>query len=368
MVDGYCDPAFTPVRDAFAAGFAAGEDRGAAVSVQVDGRTVVDLWGGSWQRDTVVNLFSVTKGVLAVCAHQLIERGQLDPDAPVIDYWPEFAAAGKSAITVADLLAHRAGLPALRETQPAGALFDWTRMTTALAAETPWWPPGEQHGYHVVTWGWLVGEVLRRASGRTPRELVADLGLDLHLGLPAEQAHRAASTVAAPFTPPAAGAPGSELLAAMGAPGSMAAQAFVNPPDLLTPDLVSDPRWRAAEIPAANGHGNARAVAELYGGLVRTQAPLLGSLAGATEERSAGRDAVLCGHTRFSLGFMLPGELRPFSPGPRAFGHPGAGGALGFADPDARLGFGFTPDRTITTLHGADPRWQRLVPAVYSCL
>ncbi|MCO1580998.1 beta-lactamase family protein [Crossiella sp. SN42] len=357
-VNGHCDPAFAAVREAFAAGFAAGEDSGAAVSVRVAGRTVVDLWGGPWQRATVVNLFSVTKGVLAVCAHRLIERGQLDPEAPVTRYWPEFTAPA----TVADLLAHRAGLPALRAAQPPGALFDWAHLTAALAAEQPWWEPGTAHGYHPVTWGWLVGEVLRRVSGRTPRELVAQLGLDLHIGLPLAQAHRAAPITAAPLVPPGPGRPGRELLAALGDRTSMAALAFVNPPDLLTPDLVADPRWRQAEIPAANGHGNARALAELYGALACQDLP------GAVEERSAGRDAVLLGHTRFSLGFMLPGELRPFSPGPRAFGHPGAGGALGFADPDARLGFGFTPSRTITTLHGADPRWQRLVPAVYSCL
>ncbi|MBP2474292.1 CubicO group peptidase (beta-lactamase class C family) [Crossiella equi] len=360
-LDGQCDPAFAQVREAFAEGLTNGEDLGAAVSVRVGGRTVVDLWGGGWRPDTVVNLFSATKGVLAACAHRLVRAGQLDPEAPVARYWPEFAARDKGGTTVAQLLAHQAGLPALRVRQPPGSLYDWAHMTAVLAAEQPWWRTTGQHGYHGVTWGWLAGELLRRVSGRTPRELVAALGLDLHVGLPAEHLHRVVRITSAPVGHPAPGEPGHEFFAAMVRAGSMTHLAFLNPPDLLTPEVMNSPAWRAAEIPAANGHGNARALAELYAGLARPGGP-------RPVARADGHDEVLLGHTRFGEGFMLPGEIRPFSPNPEAFGHPGAGGALGFADPAAELGFGFTPDRTIATPHGPDPRWRRIVPAVYACL
>ncbi|WP_061293901.1 serine hydrolase domain-containing protein [Herbidospora cretacea] len=314
---------------------------GAALAVYRDGRLVVDEWAGDWSRDDVVNVFSAGKGVVAALAH----RHLADLDRPVRDWWPEFTAD----CTVADLLSHRAGLPAVRRALPDGALFDWTAMTTALAAEQPWWPPGERHGYHAVTFGWLVGEVLRRATGRTVRQLVQDLGIDgLSVGLPE-------GTPVRDVLPPEAHGPLPQMSTA-----EITVKAFANPAEQLTPGLPNTPRWRAAEIPAANVHAHARALAALYADLLTRP-----DLARMIEPRSEGHDEVLGSETRFGLGFMLSNPTRPFSPNPRAFGHSGSGGALAFADPDEGFAFAFTPSRTLLTPAGPDPRWPALVEALY---
>ncbi len=374
----WCDPAFAPVADAFRE--TGGGEGGAALAVYAGGRMVVDLWQGTadpdgvrrWERDTVVNVFSVSKGVLATLAHLYVQRGLLDLDAPVARYWPGFA----TATTIADLLAHRSGLPAVRRELPRGSLFDWDAMTAALAAESAWWTPGERHGYHAVTFGWLVGEVLRRVGGRPLRDLVRDeLGVpDLWIGLPASEAGRAAY-----LAPPEAGpdAALSSLTDAMSAPGSITMTAFCNPAEQLTPGLANTERWRAAEIPASNGHATARALATLYGRLVscrRRAAGRAGALLGpdvlgrAVAPRSEGRDEVLLAQTRFALGYMLPCEIRPFAPNPRAFGHSGSGGALAFADPDAGVALAYTPSRLVVSAAGPDPRWNPMVAALYACL
>ncbi|MEU5691751.1 serine hydrolase domain-containing protein [Actinosynnema sp. NPDC020468] len=343
-----CDPAFRGVVDAFRDGVGAG---GAALCVRVDGRVVVDVWHGTrdadqvepWLPDTAVNVFSVTKGVLATVAHRLVATGALDLDAPVARYWPEFRAE----VTVAQLLDHQAGLPAVRAPLPVGSHYDWDAMTTALAAEEPWWEPGTRHGYHALTFGWLVGEVLRRVTGSRVRDLVAPLGVTIGWPGPGDPAD-----VLAP-EPVASALPPSEIVL----------KAFANPLDLGAPD-VNGARWRQAEIPAANGHATARALAALYGRI----GELLPAdvLDRAAAPHSDGVDEVLGGRTRFGLGYMLPNELRPYSPNPRAFGHTGAGGALAFADPDRGIAFGYTPNRLVVTPAGADPRWLSVVGAVYS--
>ncbi|MBP2336672.1 CubicO group peptidase (beta-lactamase class C family) [Saccharothrix coeruleofusca] len=349
-----CDPAFRPVVEAFREGIGAG---GAALAITAGGRIVVDVWHGTrdeagtlpWERDTVVNVFSVSKSLVTTLAHVLVRRGLLDLDAPVSAYWPAF----RTRTTVADLLAHRAGLPALRDPMPEGSAYDWDAMTAALAAEPPWWEPGTRHGYHAVTFGWLVGEVLRRATGTSVRDLVtAELGPDLHIGLPAHAERRAASVL-----PPE----GSAGVAP--APGPVALRAFTNPADLLVPGAINTPAARRAQIPAVNGHATARALAALHGGL----ADLLGSdvLARATAPRSDGPDEVLGGRTRFGLGYMLPNEVRPFAPNPRAFGHTGAGGSLAFADPDLGIGLGYVTNRVLISPAGPDPRWTPLLEALY---
>ncbi|AUX26401.1 EstA family serine hydrolase [Sorangium cellulosum] len=387
VIHGSCDPAFAPVRAAFASNFERFPELGAAVSVAVRGRVVVDLWAGfrdaartaPWGGDTIVNVFSATKGAVALCAHALAERGALDLDAPVAASWSEFGAADKGAIRVRQLLDHSAGLPAIRAELPPGALYDFGAVTSALAAEAPFWAPGARHGYHAVTFGFLVGEVIRRASGRRVgaflREAIAGpLGLDVHVGVGAEHDGRIAEvppTIAGP------GGVGGAFGAALRDPMSLTSLAFTRPRELVTPGLVNTERCRRAEIPAVNGHANARALARLYGALANG-----GALAGpagarvlspeaveaALAERSRGLDAVLLAESRFSLGFMLPSALRPFGRGARTFGHPGAGGALGFADPDAALGFGYTPNQTIASGEGGDPRWPALLDAVYACL
>ena len=213
-IEGFCDPRFQGVRDAFAENFERRNEYGAAVSVYLEGIPVVDLWGGHadrersrpWTRDTIANLFSTTKGLSAICAHRLVDQGLLDLDSPVALYWPEFAQAGKDHIRVRQLLNHRAGLPAIHRPLPDAAMFDWSAMTTALAAEEPWWIPGTRHGYHAITYGWLVGEVVRRVTGKTlgryfHDEIAAPLGLDLHIGLDAKEDSRCASMIQSPRPP-----------------------------------------------------------------------------------------------------------------------------------------------------------------------
>jgi CubicO group peptidase (beta-lactamase class C family) len=366
-IHGECAPRFEAVREAFARGFEKGTELGAAACFTLDGETVVDLWGGhvdrarsrEWERDTLVNVYSTTKGMTAICALQLVERGELDLEAPVADYWPEFAAAGKAEIPVRWLLTHQAGVPALREPLPAEALYDWERMTSALAAQQPWWKPGTRHGYHALTYGHLVGELIRRISGKSVgswfREHVAEpLEADFHIGLGPEHETRT-SDIHGGMRPAAQVArdlrgPIGDFLRDMGDPATLTGAVFGNPS--LSDLSVNSRAWRAAEIPAANGHGTARSLARIYGALARggelDGVPILepATLEAATQEQVFGPDVVLGGMPmRFGLGFMLRHDLMPLSPNPRAFGHPGAGGSIGMADPDARVGFGFTPNR-----------------------
>lgn len=340
-VGGVCDARFRQVREAFAENFARGGEVGAAVAVTVNGRLVVDLWAGHadaartrlWARNTIVNVASATKGPTAICAHHLADRGRLDLDAPVASYWPEFAQAGKAAIPVHLLLSHRAGLPAIKTPLPTGALYDWGTMTRALAAQTPWWEPGTRHGYHAFTFGWLVGEVVRRITG-TPLgaywrdEVAQPLGLDCHIGLAAEHDARVAEFI--PVPPPPTGAPDfeEELLKSA---GPMVAKALNNPPKTVAD--MNTRSWRAAEIPAGNAHTNARALARLYGALacggevdsVQVLSP--DGIERARAEQASGPDAVLFGlPTRFGLGFSLPPEGAGFgSSSGSASGCPGAG-------------------------------------------
>jgi CubicO group peptidase (beta-lactamase class C family) len=384
-IEGLCDVRFGAVRDAFAEGFARGEEVGAAVSVVVDGRSVVDLWAGHadqarsrpWTRDTLVNVYSTTKGMAALCLLQLVEQGKVDLDAPVARYWPGFEAEGKGEIPVRWLLSHRAGLPAVRQLLPNAALYDWDAMVGALAAEAPWWKPGERHGYHAVTFGWLVGEVVRRVTGRSVgayfREAVAGpLGADFHIGLP-EAEHGRAGEMSAMAPPPPDSVGPNLVQALLTEPEGMLARSFMNPPSMaLGPNHAA---WRSAEIPGANGHAGARGIARIYGALARggeqdgvhVLAPE--TIARACEEQSAGSDAVLQLSTRIGLGFMLPQAARDarYGPSERAFGHPGAGGSVGFADPGAKLGFGYAMNKMGPSIL-LDARPLALIDAVYTSL
>jgi CubicO group peptidase (beta-lactamase class C family) len=384
-VHGECDRRFTRVREVFEEGFRSRNEVGAAVAVTLDGAPVIDLWAGyadpartrPWQHDTIANIYSCTKGMTALCAHQLVERGHLDLDAPVARYWPEFAQAEKERVPVRWLLSHRAAVPAVRELLPPEALYDWDAMCTALAAQRPWWPPGTKHGYHGVTFGWLVGEVVRRISGRSlgtyfRDEIAQPLGLDLHIGLPDREHHRCADLSDIPIDEIDA-----ETLSLaqviLSDPDSMAARAFVNPPSLaLGPNT---PEWRRAEIPGANGHGAARDLARVYGALARggsvggVHVLTPESIAHCAAEQSFGPDLILQVSTRFGLGFMLPQD-RPdarFGPSQHAFGHPGAGGSVGFADPEHRVGFGYVMNRMGPHIL-LDPRAVALIEATYGCL
>lgn len=381
-IHGECAPRFARVREVFAEGFRSRNEVGAAVAVVHDGQTVVDLWAGHadqaktrpWQRDTIANIYSCTKAMVALCAHQLVERGRLDLDAPVARYWPEFAQAEKERIPVRWLLSHRAGLPAVKELLPPEALYDWTAMCAALAAQAPWWEPGTRHGYHAVTFGWLVGEVVRRVDGRGigtyfRDEIARPLGLDLHIGLDDAEHHRVGELSEIPtdqIDPETLGL--AQVI--LSDPESMAARAFVNPPSLALG--VNNPEWRRAEIPGANGHGTARDLARVYGALARggdldgVHVLDLAAIARLATEQSVGPDLILQIPTRFGLGVMLPQD-RPdarFGISPRAFGHPGAGGSVGFADPDHRIGFGYVVNRLGPHIL-LDPRAVALSEAVY---
>jgi CubicO group peptidase (beta-lactamase class C family) len=379
-IDGTCDSRFRGVQDAFAENFSRHGEVGAGVAVTVDGKPVVDVWAGHadaartrlWMRDTIVNVASTTKGLTAICAHRLVDRGLLDLEAPVASYWPEFAQAGKAAIPVHFLLSHRAGLPAIDTPLPTEAFYDWDQMTRALAAQEPWWKPGTQHGYHAFTFGWLVGEVVRRITGKSLgtywREEVADpLGLDCHIGLSSEHDARVAE-----FIPIPPGLPDLEQEFAKNA-GPMVQKALNNPPKTVAD--MNTLAWRRAEIPAGNAHTNARALARVYGALacegdldgVQVLSPE--SIARARTEQASGPDAVLFGlPSRFGLGFFLPLEgMASWSPSASAFGHPGAGGSLGFADPEARVGFGYVMNQMQAGMP-PDPRALRLVDALYASL
>jgi CubicO group peptidase (beta-lactamase class C family) len=382
-IEGTCDPKFSRVKDAFAENFASRNELGASTAVVLDGKTVVELWGGhadkektrDWQRDTLVNLYSTTKGITAICAHRLVDKGLLDLDAPVTRYWPEFAQGGKEKIPVRYLLSHRAGLPAVAKTLDDDAIYNWTTMANALAAQEPWWEPGAKHGYHALTFGWLVGEVIRRITGKTPGvylrdEIANPLKLDLHIGLDAKNDSRVSDLLPAP--PPGPGEPNLFADVAKN-PESMLAKTFMNPPVLSKPGVANSRAWRGAEVPAANGHGTALSLARIYGALARggdldgVHLMSKDAIARCSVEQSLGADAVLVLSTRFSLGFMMSQPGASLGPNPKAFGHPGAGGSLGFADPEAKIGFGYAMNRMQAGLL-IDARPTAIIEAVYASL
>src|SRR5215475_8829410 len=355
-IRGRCDPRFERVREAFAREFAAGNEIGAAVCVTLEGEAVVDLWGGHqdaertrpWQRDTLANVYSTTKGVTALALHRLVDEGSVDLDAPVATYWPEFARAGKQRIPVRQLLSHEAGLAAVRRPLPAGAIYDWSAMVEALAEQEPWWEPGKAHGYHALTYGWLVGEVIRRVRdksvGAVVREEIArPLGAEFEIGFGPELDARVAPLLQGPIHPGPDGRPAFDLLQAVKEdPEGLLGRAFANPP-ILDPLAVNSRAWRAAEIPAANGHSNAHSLARIFAALANGGAVggvrLLSreAVERARTEQVNGRDEVLPMPTRIGLGFFLSSEFEPLGPNPNAFFHGGAGGSLAVADPEHRL-------------------------------
>ncbi|MFD7794147.1 serine hydrolase domain-containing protein [Streptomyces sp. NPDC059759] len=378
-VNGTVADGFEPVREAFARNFAALGDRGAAVTVYRDGHRVVDLWAGTrdvdgtepWQHGTAQIVRSATKGVAAAVVLLLAQRGLLDLDAPVASHWPAYKARGKEHTRVRHLLAHRAGVPVLdRPLTPAEAA-DPDIAAAAVAAQTPVWRPGTDHGYHAQTYSWLTGELVRRVTGRSLGAWIADeiarpLDLDLWVGLPPEQAGRV-GRVAQVEAPPAPGGlrtrPKRAVVEAYADPDSVTRRAFA----AITPmPDENDPAYRAAVLPASNGIATADGLARFYAALigevdgVRLFTPE--TAARARAEHSAGPDRVLVVNTRFGLGYMLHGPASPLL-SPDSFGHPGRGGALGFADPESGIAFGYVTNGFRTSVT-ADARAQALVRAV----
>ncbi len=375
-IGGWVETDFEPVLDAFSDNFDTRGEVGAAVCVYVDGRPVVDLWGGAadatsgraWSSDSVVLVYSATKGVTSVCANLLIERGLLDPAATVARYWPEFAAAGKEAITVAQFMSHQAGLPLVEGDFTLAEALAWEPIVQALAAQEPIWPPGTRHGYHMRTFGWLVGELVRRVDGRTVGtfwrdEIAEPLGLDFWIGLPEAIESRVARLVP----------PKDDLGALLKQfPDLLLARVFPNPGDLFNYDEMWNSReLHAAELPSSNGIGDARSLARMYASCigeidgVRTLSDP--TVAAATVEQACGKDKVLGTQSCFGLGFMLGNSFGAANPA-SAFGHAGAGGSLAFADPAARLGFGYVMNDLRFDMKEGDPRSSELVKAAYACL
>jgi CubicO group peptidase (beta-lactamase class C family) len=383
-VNGAVAEGFEPVREAFARNFETLGERGAAVAVYRDGHKVVDLWGGTkdvdgdepWEQGTAQVVRSATKGVAAAVLLLLAQRGQLDLDAPVGEYWPEFKAAGKERTRVWHLLAHRAGVPVLdRPLTPAQAA-DPALGAEAVAAQAPVWEPGTDHGYHAQTYSWLTGELVRRVTGRGMGEWIADeiagpAGADLWLGLPEAETSRVGLTgrIESPADPPGLRTrPKRAVAEAYADPDSLTCRAFA----AITPfPDENDPAYRAAVLPASNGIATAEGLARFYGSLIgevdggrRLFTPETAELARA--ERSAGPDRVLVVGTRFGLGYMLHGPASPML-SPTSFGHPGRGGSLGFADPASGISFGYVTNGFRTSVT-ADPRAQALVRALRGAL
>jgi len=391
---GVCKPGFEQVAEAFQHNFDANGELGASVCVTVGGETVVDLWGGvadgkagtPWNRDTVSIVFSCTKGATALCAHVLASRGLLDIDAPVTELWPEFGQHGKAHVTTRMMLDHSAGVPALRAKVKDDGPYDWDYMTGRLAEEEPFWEPGVRNGYHGFTFGWTLGEIVRRASGRSlgtffQDEIAKPLGLDFWIGLPEAIEPRVAPIM--PYLYKAADAKTPFMIDLGTKPQSIASLFFLNVGAWRTGG-ANTRAGHAAEIGAANGITNARGLAGMYKPLAIGGAKLvdartlarMGEVSMATHD-----DATLRIPTRFALGFMKSMDNRKRSLaaklwgedcdsvilGSAAFGHVGAGGSLGFADPVAGLSFGYTMNKMGPGLL-MNGRGQPLVDAAYRSL
>lgn len=373
---GFCLPDFEAVREAFKANFVLDDEVGACVGVVVDGRTVVDLWGGwrdrgchqPWQHDTIVCMMSVAKAVSATCLHMLVDRGLVELDAPVARYWPEFAQAGKQGVLVRHVLDHRAGLPILTERLHPRAMFDHALMVDALARQAPLWEPGTQAGYHVHNQGFLIDEIVRRVTGRTLPEFLREqvtgpLGLDYQFGLSVADQQRCAEFIQA--------TEGTIFAARHGDPAKIVSRAWDQLPDPL--DLNAR-EWREATITSASGHGNARAIARLYGALARggtlDGVRLMGpeTLAQAITEQHNMVEVMMERPYHQALGYLLSSPpIVWMGPGRRSFGHHGVGGSIGLGDPDARVGFAYAMNKMHARVDNG-PRARRLIEAVYECL
>ncbi len=362
-IQGMVAPGFEPVRDAFEGNFAERGELGAGLCVLHRGRVAVNLWGGwvdaartqAWQPATIVHVYSTTKPMVATCALLLVDRGVLHLDDPVARYWPEFGAAGKDAVTVRELLSHRAGLVALRDPVPAEEIFEWDAMVTRLAAETPVWPAGTAHGEHAYFYGHLVGELVRRIDGRDiarffAEELAGPWQLDFQVGVrPADR-------------PRVARLAGLEVLhpgGMTGEPGSLKRAAVTNPPGMLLPEVVNSERWMSAAVPAVNGWGTAPAVGRFYQafldeGMLDGRRVLSADICReATSVQSSGPDAYLERDVDWGLGFQVEGE---------SFGHGGLGGSTGYADRRLGMALGY-----VTNLMADHARVDAVADAAEAC-
>lgn len=403
MVKGYCGDKWARVAEAFAGNFTYSGEQGAGFALVHRGELVVNIWGGKfdnrlvqitaedWREDTCVNIFSAAKGLVALCVLRLVADGRLALDKPIADYWPEFAQSvgenlSKKAITLRQVLCHRSGLSAFHQHIPDKAIFDWEFMVHAVAAETPWWQPNTAQGYSPFIFGWVLGELVSRASGSQSfdeffqREVAQGLvGVNCYFGVPNEMLASVADV--APLKIPVESATAARLESAdansvtlgkvmKSDPRGVTNQAFCNPISLMT--AINSQEWRQAQIPAANAHTNAQALATIYGALANGGEGLIPAshLPLCWQEQSFAHDQVLDVPLRFSNGFMLSQHDRldcRYGRNERGFGHPGAGGCLGFADPEQQLGFGYVTNRMGRNLL-IDERARHLIDVVYKVL
>jgi CubicO group peptidase (beta-lactamase class C family) len=367
---------FEGVSDAFQKNFTSHGELGAACAVFHRGRCVVNLWGGkadpqsgrAWTESTMLPVFSVAKGVTALCVNRLIAAGQIDPSRPVADYWPEFGCNGKEAITVEQVMCHRAGLAAVDGDLTLEEVLAWDPVVEAIAAQAPNWEPGTAHGYHARSFGWILGELVRRVTGESigrylDRELARPLGLSCWIGLPAEQLERCARVIPPPG--------GSASIAAVLGADSLTVRVMYGPSGLFDyNEMWNRAEVLQAEMPSSNLVTDAHSIARLYAGILGAiDGPLLlppEQLALATKVRSNGPDKVIFHHTAFGLGFSLQPMVQPGA-GPNTFGHPGAGGSTAWADPDDELAFAYVTNGMRFDPSG-DPRASGLVQATYEAL
>ncbi len=372
-IGGVCDSRFRAVGDEFVRNFSERGEVGAGVCVLIDGRTVVDLVGGwadgrrakPWRPDSLVNFYSVGKAFVALLALRLVDQGLIRLDDPVVSVWPEFADGGKDLVTLRQALCHRAGVPAIRRPLTNADLWEWDRMAGALAATEPWWEPGTRHTYHTNTYGHLIGEIVRRAGGSSCgdqlRSIAGPLGADVWFGVPRRLHPRCADVVwngSSDIEVDFGALAGDEL---------MTMASYFNPAGYSSLGVVNTTSWRSAEVPSTNGHGTARGIALMYAALTVSPGLLSADLlAEATAPQSTGFCPVLGEEVTFGLGFTPTTPRRPFGPNPGGFGHFGTGGAVGFADPESGVAFGYVMNDVI-------PRWQStrnraLIAAVYEAL
>ncbi|HEV3226591.1 MAG TPA: serine hydrolase domain-containing protein [Acidimicrobiales bacterium] len=385
-IDGLVEPGFEGVRDAFQRNFDEHDEIGAGFSLHVEGRKVVDLWGGvaeedigrPYTEDTLQLVFSTTKGATATCLNLLIQRGLIDPDAPVAKYWPEFAQGGKESIPVRWLMGHKAGLVTVDKHLSLDEVLAWDPIIEALEVQEPLWEPGSAHGYHAVTFGWLLGELIRKVDGRGlgqffKEEIAEPLGLEFWIGFPESEEYRVAPMVGSLIPDDSEVAPEmKELFAQFVGPDSLLGRALTLNGAFETGSWNSR-KVHAAEIGAANGITNARSLSRMYAGLVgpladAPAAPLFTKaqtdLARTTQ--TSGPDKCLFMETTFGLGYMTSSVFAPYG-GAGSFGHAGAGGSVGFADPDNGVAVGYVMNKMLANLSG-DPRTRGLIKASYDAV
>ena len=375
-IEGFCEDRFKSIKEAFKSNFDENLEVGASFAVTINGKHVIDLWGGyanaektkQWEKNTIVNVYSTTKFMTAICIHMLVDRGLLDLDAPVAKYWPEFAQAGKENLPVRYLLSHTSGLAGWDKHFRSKKLYNWDLMVELLAAQKPWWEPGTKSGYHTITFGHLLGELVRRITKKSlgtffREEVAVPLGADFYIGLPEEHDVRVADLIPPPPID----------LSDFGAidPQSVAMRSLTNP--IIDVLATKTREWRSAEIPAGNGHGNARSVSritaalacggELDGVRLLSEKTIKQSI----EEQSYVTDLVLNIPIRFGLGWGLQNKELPIGPNPNLFYWGGYGGSVVIVDLDAKMSICYVMNKMVSTLTG-DPRSTKLIDAVYNSL